>query len=71
MLATTAELRRCSAATTCAASCNRVHHEKFLSAFGLTEETHPFMALDLTDWEAPFRAGESLQRSAGGDAWGG
>ena len=50
---------------------NRVHHEAFLKAFGLTEETHPFLALDVTNWEAPFGAGEDLKRSAGGNAFGG
>ena len=50
---------------------NRVHHEAFLKAFGLTEETHPFLALDVTNWEPPFGAGEDLKRSAGGNAFGG
>ena len=38
---------------------NRVHHQNFLDAYGLTEETHPFLSLDLDDWGSPFRAGES------------
>ena len=36
---------------------NKVYHERFLAAYRLTEETHPFLALDLNDWETPFRPG--------------
>jgi hypothetical protein len=36
---------------------SRGHHEQFLAAFGLTEETHPFLEIDLHDWDTPVKAG--------------
>ena len=37
---------------------SRRHHEAFLTTFGLSEETHPYLELDSNDWESPFAAGK-------------
>ena len=32
-------------------------HAAFLQQYGLTAETHPYVEIDLSDWENPIRAG--------------
>ena len=36
---------------------NRAVHQKFLEEMHASEETHPFLVLDPSDWTAPFRNG--------------
>lgn len=36
---------------------NRAVHDAFVSRFGLSEATHPYLTLDASDWETPFRLG--------------
>ena len=32
----------------------RGHHERFLSAYGLSDDEHPLLKLDVNNWESPF-----------------
>ena len=34
---------------------DRDAHRNFLRTFGLSAQTHPFLEIDLTNWDEPFR----------------